>query len=442
MKTGDTSSTIPCIVSNVLRFVVAAAFIISGFVKAVDPLGTVYKLNDYAEAFHLSSIIPSELLLPATMLLCLFEFILGICILFCIWRRTALTAALVFIGLMTPITLILAINNPVSDCGCFGDAIILTNWQTFEKNVVLLTFLIFILFNNHRLVRLIHYSWQWIIITFAIVSMYVFMEHNLRHLPVIDYRAYHVGANLEESMKIPEDAPQARFETLFTLTRDGKEREFTLEDYPDSTWTFVRSRSMLIDPGYVPPITDFALIDADGEDLTDTLFEPGWTFLLVMNSLRGEDMLDAINDLYDYSSLYGCNFYALTSATSDRVEKWKENTGARYQIFHMDDITLKTIIRSDPGLLLIHDGIIVNKWSRHDLPGDELFSGPPETQEWTTCSAQEVEKKHLRAILWMFLPYLFIALLCFFVPHSEEDHQQKAYRKRRLKKQEKIIQPH
>ena len=422
MSNGCTShsSTLLRITTNVLRIVLALTFVVSGFVKAVDPLGTVYKMGDYAEAFNLTGIATPGVLFAATTLLCLFEFVAGICIFFAIWRRTVLTATLAFLCLMTPFTLCLALTNPVSDCGCFGDAIVLTNWQTFGKNVILLAINIFTLINNRHFVRFIRRSWQWMMVVFAAVSLYLFMGHNLRHLPVIDYRPWHIGADIEASMRIPDDAPQARYETLFTLSRDGKEEEFTLADYPDSTWTFVSSRSVLIDPGYVPPISDFTLTDADGNDITDVLFSPGWTFLLVMNDLRGEDMLDTINDLYDYATLHGCAFYALTSSTTHDVAQWRENTGARYDILYMDDITLKTMVRSDPGLLLIHDGIITGKWSCHDLPADELLDGPPEDQPWTTTTPHDIGKKHLRTTLWMFLPYLFIALVCLVVPHTED----------------------
>lgn len=419
------------IVTNVLRVVLALTFVTSGFVKAVDPLGTVYKMGDYAEAFGMAGVAGPGLLMMAAMLLCLFEFIVGICILFGIWRRTVLTATLVFLSVMTPLTFYLALANPVSDCGCFGDAIILTNWQTFWKNIILLAITVFVLINSRLIVRLIRRSWQWMIMAFALVSLYIFMGHNLRHLPVIDYRPWHIGANIEESMAIPDDAPQAKYETLFTLTRDGKEQEFTLEDYPDSTWTFVRSRTVLLDPGYVPPIADFTLIDNDGNDITDTLFEPGWTFLLVMNHLRGEDMLDAINDLYDYASIWDCPFYALTSATTEEVEHWREHTGARYDIFHMDDITLKTIVRSDPGLVLIHDGVITGKWSRRDLPLDDMLSSAPDAQAWTVTTPHEVGRRHLRATVWMFFPYLFIALLCLIVPHAED--KESVLRRRKTK---------
>lgn len=416
MKQATVSHTITAVLINTLRFVLAAVFIFSGFVKATDPLGTVYKLGDYAEAFGLGTAVPPHgVLLLAAMLLCLFEFVLGICLLFTIWRRTTLALTLAFLCFMTPLTLYLAVANPVADCGCFGDAIVLTNWQTFWKNVILLAITIPVLINNESLVRLIHRNTQWVISGFAIVSLGLFMRANLRHLPLIDFRPYHIGANFEASMAVPEDAPQPRYDTYFTLSKDGQVQEFTLDDYPDSTWTFVSSRTVLREKGYEPPIHDFALIDSEGDDITSDLFEPGWRFLLVMNKLQYEDMLDVINDLYDYATINDCPFYALTSATGADMEQWRDDTGANYDFYTADDVTLKTVIRSNPGLLLVHDGTIVGKWSKHDIPRELSFDTPPQQQEWVTSLAATRQRRLTRTLFAMTFPYVFIALLDFLV---------------------------
>ena len=403
---------------NVMRFVLAAVFIFSGFVKAIDPLGTIYKLGDYIESFGLSDVITRNMTFPATLLLCIFEFTVGICLLFAIRRRTALTAALVFVTLMTPLTLYLAVTNPISDCGCFGDAIHLTNWQTFWKNVVLLALIIPVLINNHLLVRLIHRDTQWILSGFAFVSLLFFMWTNLRHLPLYDFRPYRVGTNIEAAMSVPDDAPQPRFETTFILEKEGQQREFTLDDYPDSTWTFVTSRTVMVDKGYVPPIHDFALIDEEtGDDITSDLFGPGWTLLLVMNELRHEEMLDAINDLYDYAVINDYPFYALTSATTGQISQWRDHTGASYPFCRLDDITLKTIVRSNPGLVVVHDGVITAKLSRRDLPrGENLLNGMKmEEQPWAVQTSSMLQHRRVRILVLMFFPYLFVALLDFLV---------------------------
>ena len=420
-KGSNIGQKILSVLINTMRLVVAAVFIFSGFVKAIDPMGTVYKLGDYSDAFGFSTFIPGGMLMVATMLLCIFEFTIGICLLFGMRRRVTLVSALVFVTLMTPLTLYLALTNPISDCGCFGDAIHLTNWHTFWKNVILLALIIPLLINHKYIRRLIRESVQWVVSGFAFVSLLIFMWTNLRHLPLYDFRPYAVGTNIEEAMSVPEDAPQPRFETTFILSKDGQQREFTLDDYPDSTWTFVTSRSVMIDKGFVPPIHDFTLLNDEGEDITSNLFEPGWSLLLVMNELRHEEMLDVINDLYDYSIIHDYPFYALTSATAGEIRKWTDNTGASYPFCQLDDITLKTIVRSNPGLVVIHDGTITAKWSRRDLPRENLFDGGPlEEQPWAVQTASMLEHRRIRALVLMFFPYLFFALLDFLVRRKDK----------------------
>ena len=228
---------------NALRFALALVFAFSGFVKAVDPMGTVYKMADYADAFGLT-MHPWMLLLGAWLLI-IVEYVMGVALFFGLYRRFYLWLMIAFLGVMTPLTLVLALTNPVSDCGCFGDALVLTNWQTFGKNVVLLLMAIVVLRCHKRIWRVISERTQWLIFVYALVAIAIFMRYNMRHLPVLDFRPYAIGTNLIEGMTIPEDAPQDEYETLFVLEKDGEQRTFTFDDYPDSTWTFVKRESAI-----------------------------------------------------------------------------------------------------------------------------------------------------------------------------------------------------
>ncbi|MBP5323522.1 MAG: DoxX family protein [Bacteroidaceae bacterium] len=413
------------VICNILRFALGLVFVFSGFVKAIDPMGTVYKLNDYAEAFGIAGAEQTHIVLWIAMILALFEFILGICIFFSMWRRTALTTALVFIVLMTPLTLYLAIANPISDCGCFGDAVKLTNWQTFWKNVVLLAVIIFLLFHYKELCPLIRRTWDWMIIGFAFVSLYLFMNNNLRHLPAYDFRPYRIGTNLEEAMTMPEDKTPPEYETVFILEKEGKKRKFTLDNYPDSTWTFVASRTVLKKKGYTPPIHEFELMDVEGNDITEKLFEKGYSFLMILRDLRAEDMHDIINDLYDYAQFNEYPFYALTSGTDAAIKRWKEQTGALYDFYYLDDTTLKTIVRSNPGVVLIKDGTIINKWSRHDIPRDELLTGTLDEQPWAERTREERLRRYARIITLMFLPYILLILLSYIMHRKTKKNMKK-----------------
>ena len=400
------------VIINALRFVLALVFAFSGFVKAVDPMGTVYKMADYAEAFGMA--MHPGLLLGGAMLLIMVEYVMGVALFFGLYRRTYLTAMIAFLGVMTPLTLYLAIHNPVSDCGCFGDAVVLTNWQTFGKNVALLLMAIVVLVKNRTLWRVISGRTQWLIFVYALISIAAFMSYNLRHLPTIDFRPYHIGANIIEDMTIPEGAAQDEYETLFVLEKDGEQRAFTFDNYPDSTWTFVSRENRLVAKGYVPPITDFHLSNEDGEDCTwEVLEQPGYTFLVVAHDLERADegMLDVINDLCDYAQVNGYAFYMLTSSGRDVIAEWVDHTGAVYPFLLADEIMLKTMVRSNPGLILLKDATVVGKWSKDDMPRDAHLTSRIENNAVLQVLPHHKEKRMIAVVLCMFVPLVLLVAI-------------------------------
>ena len=397
---------------NALRFALALVFAFSGIVKAIDPMGTVYKLGDYAEAFGLA--VPFGLLLIGAMLLIIWEYVMGICLFFGIYRRFHLVQMIAFLAVMTPLTYYLALHNPVTDCGCFGDAVVLTNWQTFGKNVVLLLMAIISLIGNKFIYRIISERVQWLAFVYAVVSLMVFMPYSLRHLPIVDFRPYHVGANIIEGMTIPEGAPQDEYETLFVLEKDGEQRTFTFDDYPDSTWTFVSRENRLVSKGYVPPITDFYITDLDGEDFTWELLEqPGYTFLVVAPNLNRSDegMLDVINDLHDYAKVNDYAFYMLTSSGAEAIAQWIDHTGASYPYLQADEILLKTMIRANPGLILLKDGTVIGKWSKADMPRDGQLMVAVEDNVDMQITSHDIKERQMKVALWMFLPLLLLIVI-------------------------------
>ena len=248
------------IVVNIARLLLARTFILSGFVKAVDPLGTKYKISDYLTAMGLGQWMPDFLTLGASVALLAVEFMIGICLLFAIHRRLVAKLTLAIMVVMTALTLWLAIENPISDCGCFGDAIVLTNWQTFWKNVVLLAAALIIWRWPTEMIRLISASNQWIVFNFSTLFILFTAGWCLYDLPLFDFRPYHVGANIQEGMEIPEGAPLPQFETTFILEKDGQRQEFTTDNYPDSTWTFIDSKTVQTAEGYLPPIRDCSIL--------------------------------------------------------------------------------------------------------------------------------------------------------------------------------------
>lgn len=416
---------LPAIATNLCRFLVSITFILSGFVKAVDPIGTQYKIHDYAAAVGLDGVMPDLLALGMSVFLSGTEFVLGILLLFAIRRRLVTKLIFAFICVMTAITVWLYAAEPVSDCGCFGDAITLTNGETLLKNILLLAMSALLVWRPTKMQRMVSLSNQWIVFHYSVVFIIVTAAYSLYYLPLFDFRPYRIGTDIMKGMEIPEDAEQPEFETTFIMEKDGVRQEFTVENYPDSTWTFVDSKTKVLKQGYVPPIHDFSLTllprqnGAEGEadyteDITDAvLADTSYTFLLVSPHLEDADdsMFGNIDQIYEYACDYGYNFYCLTASGSEAIARWTDITGAEYPFCNTDDITLKTVIRSNPGLVLLKNGVIVGKWSHNDLPTEQLLQGGKLTDK-SPVLQQKDEKatKTAYILLWFVLPLALLVI--------------------------------
>ncbi len=357
---------------NIARLLMAVTFILSGFVKAVDPLGTQYKIHDYLAAMGLARYVPDALTLTSSVVLSATEFILGICLLFAIRRRLVSKITLVLMTIMTLLTLWVAIADPVSDCGCFGDALVLTNWQTFWKNIVLLAAAILVQRYPLAMPRLIGESNQWIVMNYsAVFILLIIAGRSLYTLPPFDFRPYHIGADLKSGwlkMMEGQDSPYSEF--------------------------FIES-------------TD------DGEDITEqVLTTGGYTFLLVAPHLEQADdsEFDVLNSIYEYSLDNKYPFYCLTASTRNGITRWQDITGAEYPFCNTDETTLKTIIRASPGLLLLKDGVVIRKWSHNALPTETELSKPLEDSELGQLPTETVVTKILWILTWFVLPLVLLTI--------------------------------
>ena len=391
-------SKIKSILVILSRALLALTFIFSGFVKAIDPLGSQYKIAEYLEAVQLSTYIPDWAQLMISVGLAAIEFTLGMMILLAIRRRLASKISLFLMVVMTLVTLWLTVSNPIQDCGCFGDAIHLTNTQTFIKNLILLTAAIILSRWPLYQIRFVSKTNQWIAFYFTIVFIITASTLSLYNLPIFDFRPYYIGQNIKKAMEIPKGAKQTTYKTTFICEKDGVTKEFTENDYPydDSTWVFKDTHQEILEKGYEPPIHDFSITDEKtGEDLTDSILtKDGYTFLLVAPVLeRADDSnFGEIDAIYEYAKENGYGFYGLTASTDKAVKHWRDITGAEYPFYTTDGTTLKTIIRSNPGLVLLYKGTIINKWSHNDLPKQAELNAPlslieigrePENKTWT-----------------------------------------------------------
>lgn len=359
----------------IARIIFGLVFLFSGFVKAVDPLGTAYKISDYLEAFSLTPL--DFLAFPSALILIATEFTIGFNILFNVHLKATTLIASIFMLIMTPVTLYLALANPISDCGCFGDAIVMTNWQTFYKNVVLCIILIIIAILKDNTRPWLSNWGAWIVTLLPILISFGISIYCYNLLPILDFRPYKKGNNIIEGMSIPEDAPLDKYETTFFYEKDGVEKAFTLDNYPaeDSTWTFVRQESKLIEQGYVPPIHDFSIVTEDG-DITDIILEDaGYTLLIISHKVEKASTknIKCIKSTIANAKKAGANVIWLTSSYTDEIDNFKTKYGINDTFGATDDITLKTIVRSNPGLVLIKDANIIEKWHHNSLPTiDEL----------------------------------------------------------------------
>lgn len=400
------------ILINVARVVLALTFIFSGYVKAVDPMGTQYKLQDYAEALGLLQYVPDWLTLTASVGMSAIEFALGVFLLFAMMRRLVTRVMLVFMVIMTLVTVWIWIADPVSDCGCFGDAVRLGNGETLLKNIGLLIMACIVAKWPMRMPRFITMGNQWMVFHYTFLFVLATSVWSLYDLPVFDFRPYHIGVNIPKSMEMPEGVKGPEFETTFILEKDGVKKEFTLEEYPDSTWTFVDSKTKQISEGYVPPIHDFSITDVNtGDDVTESIGR-GYVFLLVSPHLETADDANFgdIDMIYEYAAENKYKFYCMTASGDSAIARWVDMTGAEYPFFNTDETTLKTIVRSNPGLLLLKDGTVIGKWSHNFLPADEMIKQPLSKSEYGHLPENGLGKRIALLLLWYVLPLALLTV--------------------------------
>lgn len=390
------------------RVIVGLVFIFSGFVKGIDPLGSAYKFHDYFLAFGMPFM--DTISLGLSVFLSTAEFIIGISLLMGTRMRLTAWLVLIFMTFFTILTFIIALTNPVTDCGCFGDALIITNWQTFIKNLILMSFVLFIFVQRNKFQQFYPAYAEWASLLVAIAGFLILIYHSYQHLPPIDFRPYQVGANIPEKMKIPEGAPVDEYETLLYYEKDGDVQEFTMDNYPwdDSTWTWVETKSVLMKKGYEPPIHNFTIVSADGFDITEEVLSAQQpVFLLISHNLKEANIenLEKANAIASYCKSGNCLFYGLTASPGEVIEGVNDQVPLDFDFYFTDEVTLKTIIRSNPGLLTLDSGTITGKWHGNDIPDIAIL----ESAVHSAGISDVVQEKN--TLVW----YLFFAAVVLFL---------------------------
>ena len=359
---------------NFGRLFVGLVFIFSGTVKGIDPIGTAYRIDDYFIAYGTEWAMPLSLFF--SIFLCTLEFVLGISLLFNAWIKKTSWLLFPMMIFFTILTFIDALWEPVPDCGCFGDAIKLTNWETFYKNILLIIFVAIIFFkrNEYKPPKLKGYAYTILLVSslgFAFFSMY-----NFHHLPIVDFREWKVGNDMD-----PEGGGEAKIYLQFKNKETGEEKEYLSPDYPwqdsvwMSKWEFVDQR---IDDSEVIRTHELIIEDTSGHDMTKAFISnTDFQLILVAEDLRSTniDSYSKINELYAKVDENGYSMIAITSSLPEDVQEFKEMIGAdkHFDFYFGDDIVLKTMVRSNPGLLLMKVGIVRAKWNYNDIPSYEDF---------------------------------------------------------------------
>ena len=357
------------ILTVLMRITVGGVFIFSGFTKGVDPWGTYYKITDFLNAMGLEQWAGTALF--AAFALAALEFMLGVALAVGAYRRSAPWLALLAMLVMTPLTLWLAVTGAVPDCGCFGDALHLSNWATFGKNVLLLLGTIYLLLFNTSVRGIYGPAVQWMVmaLSFAFVMAVAYFGYFTQ--PLIDYRPYPIGTRLVNATTM-SDSDEGEDDFIFIYSRDGKEQEFTIDSLPDEEdgWEYVTRYHARRPRGKVIVQTGnaedgIAILDSGGNDVTvDVLADSRSTLLLLFPDLPTVGVVNsfALNEFTDAALVTDVDVIGLTPASADEIEQWKDNSMASYPIYNMDDSELKMIARGNPAVVYLEDGVI--SWKR------------------------------------------------------------------------------
>ncbi len=407
------------------RILTGSLFIVSGLIKANDPLGFSYKLQEYFSPDVLNLPFLDSYALELSVFICVAEILLGFAVLLGAWMRFVSWNLLIMILFFTFLTFYSAYFNKVTDCGCFGDAIKLTPWQSFYKDIVLLIFTLIIFIQNKAIklnttledfiisllsviiiawfsFSIIHWDFpfyftsiiliilvliknskkiknpEWVLALLTTIASIYFSIHVLVHLPIKDFRPFAIGKSIKEGMKLPDGAKPDKFETILTYKnlKTGESKDFNLNNYPwqdTLNWKWEKTESKLIEKGDHPPIHDFNLFDSDGNDITEDVLSEPYIFLIISHDINKARVanLNNIKNLAKEAFNAGYYVYGVTASSHNDTENFRHEHQLEFDYLTADQTVLKTIIRSNPGIVLLKEGTVIGKWSNYDCPSFE-----------------------------------------------------------------------
>ncbi|MFD0939731.1 BT_3928 family protein [Pedobacter boryungensis] len=365
---------------NFSRWFVGVLFIFSGLIKANDPLGFGYKLQEYFEVFHLNFL--SNWATGIAIILCVLEIVLGALLLFGFWRNQVTKGLLALIIFFTFLTFVSAAFKVVTSCGCFGDAIPLTPWQSFTKDLILLVMIVYLFIHRNKIEPITtNLAWQKRLASIVLIASLLFGLFTYNFLPILDFLPYKIGSSIPESMKIPDGATPDEFLIMYQLKNKATGETKTLSDkdylklevWKDNNWEVVGNpEKKLVKKGYDVKIKDLLIADASGTDYTKELIEnPYYNLVVVAYDLKNtnEHAIAETNALaLNAADQFNIRTVLLTSNSAKDADAFSKKMKLFMEVFYADAVPLKSMVRANPGVLLLKNGVIVGKWHYHSLP--------------------------------------------------------------------------
>jgi len=366
---------------NLSRYFTAILFIISGLIKANDATGFSYKLIEYFEVFGTQFLDP--LALGMSVFICAFEIFLGVALLFGGMIKQVIWGLLILIIFFTFLTFYSAFFNVVNDCGCFGDAVKLTPWQSFGKDILLLILISILFFNRNKIYPIINEKLAVGLSYVAFLASTAFGVYCIMHLPIIDFLPYKIGNNLPQLMSVPAGAVPDQYQIIYTMKnlKSGETKKMGDKEYlssgiwEDPAWEYVSaSDPVLVKAGYQPKIKDLLIADSDGNDQTKLVIEnPEYNFLIIAENLTfiNSKNFEKLNSIASKGEAYQIRTLGVTASSAQDVESFRHESNAMFEFYYCDATVLKTMIRANPGLILMKKGTVINKWHFNDIPDFE-----------------------------------------------------------------------
>jgi triosephosphate isomerase len=406
------------------RVIIGLLFLFSGYVKIIDPVGGGLMMEEYFKIIGIGGW--HNLFIVVGAFLSIAEMLTGIAILVGLKMKVFCRVAFVFLLFFTILTLLLAVFDPVADCGCFGEALKLTNWETFFKNLFLLPFATLLNYQANRFIPVAPERWEWRFTAFFALFLVLLSVYSYRSLPMVDFMEFRTGTNIRERLSYSFEKNTPRFETILIYSKDGKEYQFSMENLPDSSYTFTDSRTREVGGRKSLSHMDFAVSDSAGDYITDSLLSISGPLFIATTpyaEFLGKRRAARLNRLYDTLLSRGIPMVLLTGSGNQENLALKREFGLKPSIYHTDKKTIYTINRSYGGVVYLNDAVVVSKWSTSGIPFRELDKFLIEDPE--LLAAKRRIREHLAVEFTAFALLVIIAAMRYFLrifyKHKNDD---------------------